>query len=718
MSLYLCAAVYQVAFQMPPGFPPGKFPLRFLTETDDPMPYYPLDTGGGAHLPPSASPFPGRKTITKLHITDMALGDLNLDGNTDVVILGDRTAGGIEVLLGNGDGTFGPSHLYDVPNAFGNLSVGDFNGDGVPDLLSGNGSGILFGNGDGTFQAVRSTGVTGVASSSGVAVGDFNGDGRLDLATLSGTKVSVWLGRGDGTFASPVTVTLSATANGIFAGRFQPRRGFDDLIAYAEGGPVSIVFSNGDGTFQTPKTPFRLPDGLDITAVGDFNGDGAADIAVSGSFYPGDFFVRLGNGDGTFRNPIKTDLPEYVIAVRDLNGDGNLDILGADGANKVFVCFGVGDGTFRAGPLYDLGIYHAANPYIGLGDVNRDGVPDIISVAYNRDTVSIHLGNGDGSFESLRYPNGAESAVADWAGTIALDLDKDGHTDLAAIAGDSVYVLWNDNGAFVETPQLIGASKLPVAAGDFNGDGWPDLASGGTVYLGGPGRTFRALKTTDLGMSLSAVATADFNRDGRSDLAAVDRFSQLIKVFPGQPDGSLGSPWTIKSSGYPTAVTIGDVNGDRIPDIVTDWEVLLGKGDGTFQVSQRFPISGIGFDPVVLADFDRDGTLDIAAGVGRDLFIYRGNGDGTFHAPSKISYEGNITALGAADIDGDGAPDLVLSVVYADVVYLRNRGDGTFYPEVRFIGGAPQVNSMNVFDANGDGRPDIVAGTAILDRKR
>jgi hypothetical protein len=207
---------------------------------------------------------------------------------------------------------------------------------------------VLLGNGDGTFQNQRTVPVSAPYT---VAVADINGDGIPDLTVGNSAGVSLLLANGDSTFRSPST---------------QPLDAFD-----AGDGPVSVA---------------------------DVNGDGKPDLVVA-AYLDNTVSVLLGSGDGTFQNPhtFAVDYP-YSVAVADVNGDGKPDLVTANGYNTVGVLLGNGDGTFQT-PRTFAGGY---NPYsVAVADVNGDGKPDLVTAnkAFNGPgTVSVLLGNGDGTF--------------------------------------------------------------------------------------------------------------------------------------------------------------------------------------------------------------------------------------------------------------------------------------------------------------------------------
>jgi hypothetical protein len=295
--------------------------------------------------------------------TKVVVADLNGDGVPDIVTA-DLGYNGVTVLLGNGDGTFGPPHTYSVDSARLDVTVADVNGDGKPDLITANFEGdtvsVLLNNGDGTFRPAQSF-VVGPEPDS-VAVADLNGDGNPDLVVGiwgggSGKTVSVLLGNGDGTFGPPRTFAVGQGPSAVVAADVNGD-GIPDLVVTNQiDYDVSVLLGNGDGTFQAQRTfatgagPVLSNDGL---AVVDINGDGKPDIITAAQptepvAKGGGISVLLGNGDGTFQTPktFATGAALYWLATADINGDGKLDLVcGGNGGLSFFVVLGNGDGTF------------------------------------------------------------------------------------------------------------------------------------------------------------------------------------------------------------------------------------------------------------------------------------------------------------------------------------------------------------------------------------
>jgi hypothetical protein len=330
----------------------------------------------------------------------VAVADFNGDGKADLAVA-DYSTGKVSILLGNGDGTFQAAHTYDVGSEPNSIAVADLNGDGIPDLVTANRASftvsVLLGNGDGTFQPQR-TFAAGTPSISGygpaaVAVGDFNGDGIPDIVTANQNTndVSVLLGTGDGTFQPQQRFAVGNGPYGVALGDFDGSGHLSIVTANYGDTHVSLLLGNGDGTFQPqqPLGPFFFS-GVSITTA-DLNGNGHLDVvAVGGS---GTVGVFLGNGDGTFQ-PVQTynsgltfnSGPERVV-VADVDGDGHPDILVTNWADQgVGVLLGNGDGTFQPSVNFTAGSWVRG---IAVGDFYGDRAPDVVVTRPNDDHVAV-----------------------------------------------------------------------------------------------------------------------------------------------------------------------------------------------------------------------------------------------------------------------------------------------------------------------------------------
>src|SRR5665213_1112032 len=275
-------------------------------------------------------------------------GDFNGDGISDLVSLNGSAFG---IALGTGDGNFGPTTYY---AATGGATLADFNLDQKLDLVIGNQ--IFLGNGDGTFQTPT---VSADLSINGgppgeLVVADYNGDGNPDIAgVVTAGNIAIFLGSGSGTFTAGTPISVGDPAIHFTSGDFNGDGIADLAVTRLFGWGLAILLGNGDGTFQSPVVYTSIYD-PSFVAPGDFNGDGKLDLAVSNN-YAGFVTIFLGMGDGTFGASMSFapggSQPRQLV-VNDLNGDGKLDIAVANGnypaGSNIGLMCGNGDGTFQS----------------------------------------------------------------------------------------------------------------------------------------------------------------------------------------------------------------------------------------------------------------------------------------------------------------------------------------------------------------------------------
>jgi hypothetical protein len=359
------------------------------------------------------SPGPGepRRFRAGFAPASVAIADVNRDGKPDLVAANSGSSD-VTVLLGDGKGGFAPAAGSPFPAGKNpnDIAVGDFDGNGTPDLALPNhdthGITMLLGNGQGGFRPAARSPFT-VASRPhphGIAAGDFNGDGKLDFAVESwgDNAVEVHFGTGKGDFASPgrrfpvgrmpYQRLRSADVN---------RDGKPDLLTTNfEGSSVSILLGDGKGGFtNAPGSPFPAGRSPFCQAVADVNRDGKLDLVVGGfSGHPDDpsadgVSVLLGNGAGAFRllagSPYAAGRTPVAVAVGDLNGDGVPEIAVANMSGDTVTVLTRGpNGRY----LTTAKVPASGAEGVAIGDLNHDGKGDLVIAALKSNEVLVVLG--------------------------------------------------------------------------------------------------------------------------------------------------------------------------------------------------------------------------------------------------------------------------------------------------------------------------------------
>jgi len=631
--------------------------------------------------------------------------------------------------------TFTESTLPAGSDPYG-VAVGDLDNDGVLDMTVANrDSGdvsVRLGVGDGTFTEAATETVGN--SPEPIAIGDLNRDGKADMAVAnSGSdSVSVRLGNGDGTFSAGTSVTVDYSATSLAIDDLD-NDGAKDLVVATEHDGVAIRLGDGDGTFTDEQTVTVGNEAWSV-ATGDFNTDGKLDLAI-GEYFSDALLIRLGNGDGTFSAGETQTVGSFgssrITAVGDINNDGKADLAVADGpSDSVSVLIGSGEGTFTAQPNVSV----SSSPQsVSIGDFNRDGKKDLAVACAGSDSVDVALGNGDGTFEAAT-PFVVGNSPRD---TAVGDFNRDGKPDIAAPndTDNTVSVLTNSTaipqGLVYETPMVSDLSIDPVSSdmGDLNNDGLVDLVTTNynpfsvKVLMNNGSRTFSEGASLPFpGLYPEDAVIADFDNDGKADVAVANAadspFSTgYVSVYDGHGDGTFSQVDTATViNGGANALGVGDFNRDGRMDIAAakyGWSmlILLGDGDGTFTEGTTF-YAGNYPRGVAVDDYNNDGKLDLATAVNSDgqLRVALGNGDGTFGDLNVQGTTGTAPyGVKSGDFNRDGKRDLVVPNQYGDsiTVYLGN-GDGTFVQQADRSTGTMPVD-LAVADLNNDGAEDIAA---------
>ncbi len=333
------------------------------------------------------------------------------------------------------------------------------------------------------------------------------------------------------------------------------------------------------------------------------------------------------------------------------------------------------------GPRSDYDEYTPTS--VALGDVNNDGIPDMVDTSYQGWYLTVRLGNGDGTFGLANtFGSGSYQPTK----VVLADVNGDGNLD--AISA-------NNYGA------NYGGGSVTVMIG--HGDGVFDAA---TSYYAG--------------YSNWGVAVEDVNGDGKPDIVTTNNdWYSAVNVLMNNGDGTFAptSEYFLGWGYYPRSVTLADLNGDGRPEIITSNDtsypsltVLFNNGDGTF--ASQMDLDGGGYSGALAADdINRDGAIDLVATnfYNGTVSVLLNNGNGTF--AGRVAYDiGAYSPIAVAlvDVNGDDKLDIVTAAHYSGMVsVLFNNGDGSFVG-LQSTYSAPYPNDIAVGDLNGDGRPDLV----------
>ena len=448
-------------------------------------------------------------------------GDFNGDHNLDLAV---TFEGAIGVYLGHGDGTFGAPTFYSS-NGF-TITATDVDGDGNLDLVLGqNGGGaflpdplgvvftgglqVLMGNGDGTFIGASAYPIASRFQFV-FAIADVNGDGHPDILTPEALLV----GDGNGKFTTELGSQFPGLGNvAVTEIRIADLNGdkIPDAVLIAFSSAPFVALGQGGGVFATGSFLSSVPNAIDVN-VADVNGDKIPDLLVmtnpSGNGTGIQLQVLLGKGDGTFGAPQQVTLPDGVakslggrVYAADLNNDGKMDLVVVDygvydsNGNCVpggtYILLGAGDGTFGAPAT----ITAVANPFdAAIADLNKDGKLDLVlsNTNYTQNCgthsfdLAVFLGNGDGTFKAAGVI--ATTPHLQAASLAAADFNHDGNVDVAMGSSELPLIAFgNGDGTFQKAQALqIPGGEQQIQVADLNGDNLPDivtLSSGNVITV-------------------------------------------------------------------------------------------------------------------------------------------------------------------------------------------------------------------------------------------
>ena len=633
------------------------------------------------------------------------VADTNGDGIPDLI----TASGGVQVEFGNGDGTFRSGPLSEVFGSFPGVNAGlqavaDLNHDGKVDLVFAGYYGfsyggqnyaqifVALGNGDGTFQegTFYAAGTDAYNTAGDLVVADFNKDGNLDVAEVANSGVWLFLGKGDGTFkpaalAAPLAVGGLGIALADFNLDGNPDLvvGIPNILNRRPGGDgFYVVLGKADGTFQTPQhfTQPNRPYGVAAGKLGPNGFPGIALLVTAGGSEPAYTAVYMGDGKGGFTGPQILNLPgnaPYALAIGDLNDDGIGDVI--SGGSEAYVAYGTAGGGFTKPVAYPVQSGDILEEVV-LADLRNNGLLDIVTDSSS--AVSVLLNEKKGRFEDGVFTKLPSSTGCGVSG----DFNGDGKPDLAVNTAAGITILLGTGKAFDpftvgQSMTLAGAGCL-TSTGDLNGDGILDLVitgpSGVVSYLGNGDGTFTLKSTTPTPSFVGYLVLADFNHDGKLDFATCGNL-----LAYGNGDGTFQTPEPFITDPTPYGynnIAVGDINNDGWPDLVVtnyDFPIMpplyvgLNNHSGGFtSVLQTIALT----NTAVLADLNGDGYLDLLCTDG----VYLGDGKGDFTLKEGLDLALLDGTFGmVADLNGDAIPDIVIlggGTIEVNLGY----GDGTY----------------------------------------
>jgi hypothetical protein len=728
---------------------------------------------GDPASPPAAAPFVVNGPVftrpfynAGVQPVQILAADFNGDPYPDLLVLNRRhqqnpnlLGGEFQFLYGKPDASFTQTPPIFTGNARPSRAiVVDVHGDHHNDIVLAkeqfHGLSVYL---SGLGPSLIETPVATAGTPSALASGDFNRDGQVDVVVgyvdLNRVDVILGIARPGSTVAS---IDSIGSASDLATGDFD-EDGLADIAIAIVGScdvpacaPVEILLARGlgDGSFATPA-PILTGGSATRLAAGDFDGDGHLDLAaaVQDPTAPagGVLFLR-GLGTAAFAPGVPLITPfvnVQELLARDLDGDGTLDIAArqlpppTDPPPVNIALFSHdGQGGFRSLPPPREPNGSPAFSF-ELADLNRDGAPDAV-LASNviggqaADELEVQFGTPRDGF--LR-----EQCIADgwlFGGVEAVDLDRDGRTDLLALENRAFYgpvgvrrFMAQPDGSFLEAPRyLVTGEVMSFRTSDFNEDGLMDLAilkfQGGVpgdptveIAFGQPDGGFgpgTGLRPTDGPVGLT---TGDFDGDGRTDLAVALRCADVIcqygrvAVYRGLGDGSFTDPtYGALYQNFPRfwSIASGDFDGDGSDEILlsTDFGATLYRFDGTGLSGGALVGPG---GPLTVTDITGDGLLDL---LNANLVI-PGRGDGTFSPGIPVAILSGAVAV--ADFTGDGALDVVstmdpIRLEASGLLVDRADGQGGFALPGTFHFIFSQPVGIAALDFDRDGRPDIAFG--------
>jgi hypothetical protein len=637
-----------------------------------------------------------------------SLAALDLDGDGDI----DLATANFDVVLlfeNDGNGVFRPGGSLPVPRFTRFVMAADVTGDGHSDLIllnSNEDMALFFTRREGDAFSLLGSAAVGDSPDLG-ATGDLDGDGDVDLvvANRKSRDVSVLLNSGGGHFDERTDYLTGARVSGVLLEDIDGDQDLDAVVGVTSS--IRVFRNQGDGTFEMFET---FEDFGGAFSLGDFNGDGNIDL-VSTDLAKGSLRVRANPGDGRFLDStvFSFDLVPELITAGDFDGDDDTDLVLFDSGSRRVVALWSAEigpslnGLFQLENL-DFPVERSTSPAAGrphaitLGDLDGDGLPEVITANGGDGSISVLHNRGDGTVEfAERYEPGNGHTLSITAG----DVNLDGHTDVVATNRDQsvLRVLLNDGEGRLGAPIDYEAplNPLQVLLRDFDGDGAPEVvtanqsgSSPSVFWNDGDGSFPRRLDLSGRGFS---VAVADFDGEGSLDLVTVNRNAVSLSVFLNHGDNTFAQAARFPLLLPPLFVASADFDGDGLSDVALANErsvsVRVNQGSALFPRSTRYSLNANPYS-LITSDLNGDRFPDIVTANESQgsVSVVLGNGDGAFQQHFEAEVGRGVRHVIAGDLDLDGDLDLAsANRGSADVTILENRGGGaaTLVPHVERV---------------------------------
>jgi FG-GAP-like repeat len=482
-----------------------------------------------------------------------------------------------------------------------------------------------------------------------------------------------------------------------------------------------------------PQQRYDIGAGGTSVALADLDADGALDVLLTRAS-PAELIVRAGLGDGQLGGAVTHALAVDArsTATGDLDGDGWLDVLVgglSSEPGQLAVLRSAGGGALHPAAYESSGKMPRD---VALGDFTGDGRLDAVVACFGSYGAVLHVNMG--GFGGLLLAGPGLVPLSSAPSSVACgDFDGDGDLDAALVhtaLGEASILLGNGHGLLqvAAVVDVGGVHPEDLTVVDLDADGDPDLATANSlsndvsVLRGAAGAAFAPPQVAPAGNVPLALTAADLDGDGSPDLAVAANSSRGVVLLAGTGDGGLQPAGVVRIGAGAVAVAAGDLDAVGHDDLVgvdpsTGFAVVsLSRGCGPPESALALPAGPACWEADV-ADFDTDGWPDVVAVepfYSPQLFIHHGSASGDFMPSVPLSLPGNSDpmSLHAVDMDGDGAPDLVMCLQNDELITVaQGLGDGSFAPPKPWWAGHGPM-SLAIADFSLDGRLDFVVSAS------